>query len=51
MSTVHELVIDSIFKLYRQGKDDLEKVLASHERKLDHIKGSAKGLSLTVSSV
>ena len=43
------IVIDNIFKLYRQGKEDLEKVLASHERKLDHIKGSAKGLSLTVS--
>ena len=43
------IVIDSVYKLYKQGKDDLEKVLASHERKLDHIKGSAKGLSLTVS--
>ena len=43
------IVIDSVYKLYKQGKDDLEKVLASHEKKLDHIKGSAKGLSLTVS--
>ena len=43
------IVIDSIYKLYKQGKNDLEKVLASHERKHDHIKGSSKGLSLTVS--
>ena len=43
------IVIDSIYKLYKQGKEDLEKVLASHERKLDLIKGSAQGLSLTIS--
>ena len=43
------IVINSVYKLYKQGKEDLEKVLASHERKLDHIKGSSKGLSLTVS--
>ena len=44
-----QILIDSIRKLYKQGKEDLRKVLASHERKLDHIKGSSKGLSLTVS--
>ncbi|XP_064402633.1 uncharacterized protein LOC135348378 [Halichondria panicea] len=43
------IVIDSIAKLFRDGMSDLQKVAETHEAKLDHIKGSAKGLSLSVS--
>ncbi len=43
------IVIDSIAKLFRDGMSDLQMVAETHEAKLDHIKGSAKGLSLSVS--
>ena len=39
------IVIDSVYKLYKQGKEDLEKVLALHERKYEE---SAERLSLIV---
>ena len=36
-------------ELYRKGRDDLEEVVKYHEEKVQHIKGSSKGLSLSVS--
>ena len=45
------LVIDSIADLYRKGMTDLKEVVTFHERKLEHIKGSSKGLSLSVSLI
>ena len=43
------LVIDSVAELYRQGMADLREVVAQHEIKLENVKGSSKGLSLSVS--
>ncbi len=43
------IVIDSIAQLFKDGMTDLQKVVQIHEGKLDHIKGSSKGLSLSVS--
>ena len=42
-------VIDSIAEFYRKGKEDLQEVVKYHEERLDNIKGSAKGLSLSIS--
>ena len=42
-------VIDSIAEFYRKGKEDLQEVVKYHEESLDNIKGSAKGLSLSIS--
>ena len=42
-------VIDSITEFYRKGKEDLQEVVKYHEESLDNIKGSAKGLSLSIS--
>ena len=36
-------------KLYRQGSEDLEEVVKYHEKRFQYIKGSAKGLTLSVS--
>ena len=36
-------------ELYRKGADDLEEVIKYHEERLQHIKGSASGLTLSVS--
>ena len=43
------LVIESIAELYRQGMTDLREVVAQHEVKFENVKGSSKGLSLSVS--
>ncbi len=40
---------DSILKFYKQARRDLERVVKYHEETLNHIKGSTKGLSLSVS--
>ena len=42
-------VIDSIAEFYRKGEKDLQEVVKYHEENLDDIKGSAKGLSLSIS--
>ena len=42
-------VIDSIAEFYRKGEEDLQEVVKYHEESLDNIKGSAKGLSLSIS--
>ena len=54
MSDCHEanrppVIPDSILDLYEKGRKDLEKVVAFHEQTLSSIKGSTKGLSLSVS--
>ena len=54
MSDCHEanrppVIPDSILNLYEKGRKDLEKVVAFHEQTLSSIKGSTKGLSLSVS--
>ena len=36
-------------ELYREGSKDLQEVVKFHEERLEHIKGSAKGLTLSVS--
>jgi CHAT domain-containing protein/tetratricopeptide (TPR) repeat protein len=36
-------------ELYRKGSEDLEEVMKYHEEKFQHIKGSAQGLTLSVS--
>ena len=36
-------------ELYRKGSEDLEEVVKYHEEKFQHIKGSAQGLTLSVS--
>ena len=43
------VIPDSILDLYEKGRKDLEKVVAFHEQTLSSIKGSTKGLSLSVS--
>ena len=40
---------NSIIQFYRKGSRDLEEVVKFHEETLDIIKGSAKGLTLSVS--
>ena len=49
---VDECLIDLNSKakdLYRRGCDDLKKVVQHHEERLQHIKGSPRGLTLSVS--
>ena len=48
-TTVPPKVIDSITELYRKGSKDLEEVVKHHEENLENIKGSSKGLTLSVS--
>ena len=43
------VIPDSILDLYEKGRKDLEKVVDFHEEMLSSIKGSTKGLSLSVS--
>ena len=43
------LLPNSILKYYQQGRQDLEEVVKYHEETFDNIKGSSKGLTLSVS--
>ena len=48
-NTYPRQVTESIAKYYRLGSEDLQEVIKFHEENLDSIKGSAKGLSLSIS--
>ena len=48
-NTYPRRVTDSIVKYYRLGSEDLQEVIKFHEENLDSIKGSARGLSLSIS--
>ena len=48
-NTYPRRVTDSIAKYYRLGSEDLQEVVKFHEENLDNIKGSDKGLSLSIS--
>ena len=43
------LLPNSILKFYQQGRQDLEEAVKYHEETFDNIKGSSKGLTLSVS--
>ena len=48
-STRPRVVTEAVGEYYRRGSEDLQEVVKYHEENLDNIKGSSKGLSLSIS--